>query len=69
MTREEAALLLRDYFEEASEAQTLDEWDRVFIKYVKRLSEKENEVLSNRTLQGGPSRAGDALQGPRQEGA
>lgn len=41
MTREEAALLLRDFFEEASEAQTLDEWDRVFVKYVKKVAEED----------------------------
>lgn len=39
MTKQEVAVALRDFFDEASRAQTLDEWDRVFVKYVVRLSE------------------------------
>lgn len=42
MTKAEVATALRDFFEEASKAQTLGEWDSVFLRYVKRLSEKES---------------------------
>lgn len=41
MTREEVAIALRDFFEEASKSQTLEEWDRVFIKYVMRIAKEE----------------------------